>query len=417
VDCTGEIARIDPELSEAIALELERERTKINLIASENYASPAVLQAQGSVLTNKYAEGYPDRRYYSGCGPTDLTESLAIARAKSLFGAEHANVQPHSGSQANIAVYLTVLEPGDTLMAMDLTCGGHLTHGAPFNLSGMLYRTVSYGVDRSSYLLDYDEIAQIARREKPKLLIAGGSSYPRTIDFETMGRIASDAGAALMVDMAHFAGLVAGGVHPDPVPHADFVTSTTHKTLRGARGGFILCGGESKGRIDAAVFPGLQGGPLMHAVAAKAVCFKEAMEPEFREYQQRVVENSRVLCEKMASEGFDIISGGTETHLFLVDLRPFGMTGHEAQVLLESVDINLNKNEIPYDETPAAVTSGVRLGTPAVTTRGMGPSEMEAIGGLVSSVLKRPGDTSVQSRVRGEVRSLADAFPVYPGLT
>lgn len=407
------LARFDPDVARAINMELERERTRINLIASENYASPAVLEAQGSVLTNKYAEGYPGRRYYSGCEPVDLAESIAIERAKVLFGCEHANVQPHAGAQANMAVYHTVLEPGQTILAMDLRCGGHLTHGSPANFSGRLYRAVHYGVDRRTEMLDYEAIATLAETERPRLIVAGASAYPRALDFEAFRRIADSVGAALMVDMAHFGGLVVGGVHPDPVPHADFVTGTTHKTMRGPRGGFVLSKKEYCERLDAAVFPGTQGGPLMHVIAAKAVCFKEAMAPGFRIYQEDIVANARALCDKMATEGYRIVSGGTDTHLFLVNLQPQGISGREAQDVLESVGINVNMNEIPYDDTPPTVTSGIRLGTPAVTTRGMKPEHMEVLGGLISKALKNRGDEGSLGWVRAEARDLISAFPLY----
>jgi glycine hydroxymethyltransferase len=406
----------DPEVFASVRRELDREKRKINLIASENYASRAVLEAQGSVLTNKYAEGYPGRRYYSGCEAVDEAEDIARARARELFGCDHANVQPHAGAPANMAVYQAAIKPGETLMAMDLRCGGHLTHGSPANFSGMLYRTVHYSLDRKTEALDYDRIAEIARVERPRIIVAGGSSYPRKLDFEAFRSIADEVGAVLMVDMAHFGGLVVGGVHPDPVPYADYVTGTTHKTLRGPRGGFVLTKKENSEKIDACVFPGIQGGPLMHVIAAKAVCFKEAMSPEFKRYAETIVANAAALCEKIASEGFRIVSGGTETHLFLVDLRPVGITGHQAQDILESVDINVNMNEIPFDEMPPTVTSGIRLGTPAVTTRGMQPSDMESLGGLVSRALKNSRDEAVLAGVRAEVAELTVRFPIYGDL-
>jgi glycine hydroxymethyltransferase len=410
------LAEFDPEIDRAIRREIERERGMINLIASENYASLAVLEAQGSVLTNKYAEGYPDRRYYSGCEVADATESLAIERARKLFGCGHANVQPHAGAQANMAAYFTVLKPGETLMAMDLRCGGHLTHGSAANFSGQFYRAVHYGVDPATEVLDYDRVAELARVERPRVIMTGASSYSRALDFAAFREIADSVGAILMVDMAHFGGLVVGGVHPDPVPFADFVTGTTHKTMRGPRGGFVLSREQYCGRLDAAVFPGTQGGPLMHVIAAKAVCFKEAMTPEFKRYQETIVANARALCDKMASEGFRIVSGGTETHLFMLDLRPNGLTGSEAQSVLESVGINVNMNEIPYDETPPTVTSGIRLGTPAVTTRGMKPGHMDTLGALISRALKHRDDSSVLDSVRSGARELLDAFPLYPEL-
>ena len=407
------LSSFDPDVFSTIADELSREQRKINLIASENYASRAVLEAQGSVLTNKYAEGYPGKRYYSGCESVDEAETIAIERAQKLFGCEHANVQPHAGAPANMAVYQATIKPGETLMAMDLRCGGHLTHGSTANFSGMLYRVVHYGLDRKTEALDYDAIAEIARVERPRIIVAGGSSYSRKIDFAAFRSIADEVGAALMVDMAHFGGLVVGGVHPDPVPHADYVTGTTHKTLRGPRGGFILTRSENCERIDAAVFPGIQGGPLMHIIAAKAVCFKEAMEPSFKVYAETIVANASALAGKLDSEGFRIVSGGTETHLFLVDLRPVGISGHQAQDVLDSVDINTNMNEIPYDPTPPTVTSGIRIGTPAVTTRGMRPDDMDLLGSLISRALKSRGDESVLKDVRGQVAELSVRFPIY----
>ncbi len=403
----------DREVVQAVRMELERERTRINLIASENYASLAVLEAQGSILTNKYAEGYPGKRYYSGCEPVDMAESLAIERAKELFGCEYANVQPHAGAQANMAAYLTALQPGETVLAMDLRCGGHLTHGSPANFSGQFYRAVHYGVDRRTEMLDYDAIAKLAEVERPRLIVAGASAYPRALDFEAFRRIADSVEAKLMVDMAHFGGLVVGGVHPDPVPHSDFVTGTTHKTMRGPRGGFVLTKDEHGAALDAAVFPGAQGGPLMHVIAAKAVCFKEAMAPEFKAYQETIVANARALCDKMASEGFRIVSGGTETHLFLIDLTQQQISGRQAQDVLESVGITANMNEIPYDDTPPTVTRGIRLGTPAVTTRGMKPEHMDALGGLISRALKNMNDDSVLDWVRAEARDLIGNFPLY----
>ena len=407
------LSSFDPDVFSMIADELSREQRKINLIASENYASRAVLEAQGSVLTNKYAEGYPGKRYYSGCESVDEAETIAIQRARKLFGCEHANVQPHAGAPANMAVYQATIKPGETLMAMDLRCGGHLTHGSTANFSGMLYRVVHYGLDRKTEALDYDAIAEIASVERPRIIVAGGSSYSRKIDFAAFRSIADEVGAALMVDMAHFGGLVVGGVHPDPVPHADYVTGTTHKTLRGPRGGFILTRSENCERIDAAVFPGIQGGPLMHIIAAKAVCFKEAMEPSFKVYAETIVANASALAGKLDSEGFRIVSGGTETHLFLVDLRPVGISGHQAQDVLDSVDINTNMNEIPYDPTPPTVTSGIRIGTPAVTTRGMRPDDMDLLGSLISRALKSRGDESVLKDVRGQVAELSVRFPIY----
>ena len=412
--CWSALERFDPEVVKVVRDEVRREREKINLIASENYASPAVLEAQGSVLTNKYAEGYPDRRYYSGCEVADAAESLAIERAKELFGCEHANVQPHAGAQANMAAYMTVLEPGETLMAMDLRCGGHLTHGSSANFSGKLYRTVHYGVDRETEVLDYDEIASLAEAERPRVIMAGASSYSRAIDCARFREIADTVGALLMIDMAHFGGLVVGGVHPDPIPHADFVTGTTHKTMRGPRGGFVLSRAEYCDRLDASVFPGTQGGPLMHVIAAKAVCFKEAMQPSFKTYQETIVANARALCDRLASDGFRIVSGGTENHLFMIDLRHQGITGHVAQDVLDSVGINVNMNEIPYDELPPTVTSGIRIGTPAVTTRGMKPEHMDILGELISRALKNKDNESVLESVRSGARELIAGFPLYP---
>lgn len=404
----------DPEIVEAVREEVRREREEINLIASENYASLAVLEAQGSVLTNKYAEGYPAMRYYSGCEVVDVAESLAIERAKQVFGCDHANVQPHAGAQANMAAYMTVLKPGETLMAMDLRCGGHLTHGSPSNFSGRLYRTVHYGVDRETEVIDYGEVARLAEAERPRVIMAGASSYSRTLDFAAFREIADSVGALLIVDMAHFGGLVVGRVHPDPVPYADFVTGTTHKTMRGPRGGFVLTREEYCERLDAAVFPGVQGGPLMHVIAAKAVCFKEAMEPGFREYQETIVANASALCDRLAADGFRIVSGGTDNHLFMIDLKPQGISGREAQDVLESVGINVNMNEIPYDETPPTVTSGIRIGTPAVTTRGMKPEHMDALGELISRALSNKDDGAVLNDVRTAARDLISDFPLYP---
>ncbi|MBT9258402.1 MAG: serine hydroxymethyltransferase [Clostridiales bacterium] len=407
------LAASDPEIARLIALEARRQEEGLELIASENFASRAVRQAMGSVLTHKYAEGYPGRRYYGGCRYVDEVEELARERAKALFGAAHANVQPHSGAQANMAVYFSVLKPGDTLLGMNLSHGGHLTHGSPVNFSGKLYRVVSYGVHPETETVDMAEVERLAHEEKPKIIVVGASAYPRTLDFAAFARIAKDVGAYLMVDMAHIAGLVAAGLHPSPVPHADFVTSTTHKTLRGPRGGFILSTEELGRELDRAVFPQMQGGPLMHIIAAKAVCFREAMEPAFKAYQKQVVENARALAETLKVQGLRLVSGGTDTHLLLVDLRPLQVTGRQAEVWLEEVGITANKNAIPFDPEKPTVTSGIRLGTPAVTTRGMGPKEMEVIGELIGRVLKAKGEPGVQARVREEVRRLARAFPLY----
>ena len=410
------LKKTDPEVAQAIERELERQRNSIELIASENFASRAVLEAQGCVMTNKYAEGYPGKRYYGGCTYVDVVEELARERAKALFGAEHANVQPHSGAQANMASYFALIKPGDTVMGMSLAHGGHLTHGSPVNFSGQLYSFVSYGVSPTTETIDYDEVRQLALQFKPKLMLAGASAYPRTIDFEAFAEIAREVGAYLLVDMAHIAGLVAAGLHPNPVPHSDVVTTTTHKTLRGPRGGAILCREEHARAIDKAVFPGVQGGPLMHVIAAKAVAFGEAMTEEFRAYQRRIVANARRLAEQLAARGVRIVSGGTDNHLFLCDLRPLGITGRDAQEVLESVGITVNKNAIPFDEQPPAVTSGIRIGTPAVTTRGMGEAEMDLIAELIGDVLASPQDETVLARARARVRELCEAFPLYEGL-
>jgi len=410
------IAAIDPDLAAAIKEELDRERTTLELIASENFTSLAVLSAQGSVLTNKYAEGYPSRRYYGGCENVDVVEDLARSRARELFDAEHANVQPHSGAQANMAAYLAVLEPGDTVLGLDLAHGGHLTHGSPVNFSGRIYSFVPYGVDKETERLDYDRILDLARKTRPKMIVAGATAYPRIIDFEAFGRIAREVGAILMVDMAHIAGLVAAGLHPSPVPHADIVTSTTHKTLRGPRAGMVLCRKEYAQAIDKAVFPGMQGGPLMHVIAAKAVALREAASPEFRTYQERVVANASALAEGMTEEGFRVVSGGTDNHLLLVDLSNKGITGRDAEEVLDDVGITVNKNTIPFDRQSAFVTSGIRMGTPAVTTRGLGVGEMRAIAGLIAKVLLDPQDPRVASEVNHEVLRLCDLFPLYPEL-
>ncbi len=405
----------DTEVARLLELEARRQKETINLIAAENYASAPVLQAQGSPLTNKYAEGYPGQRYYAGCTNIDAIESLAIERAKKLFGAEHANVQPHSGSQANMAAYLALLEPGDTVMGMNLSHGGHLTHGSPANFSGKWYKFVSYGVDRETERLDYEEIEKLALKHKPKLIIAGASAYPRIIDFERFRTIADAVGAHLLVDMAHIAGLVAAGVHPSPVPHALVVTSSTHKTLRGPRSGFILCQKEIAAKIDAAVFPMTQGGPQMHAIAAKAIAFFEAMQPEFVDYQKAVIENARVLASELKHFGFRLVSGGTDNHLILVDLNPIGITGREAQDTLEAAGILVNRNAIPFDTRPPQIASGIRLGTPAVTSRGFGTKEMEQIASLIVKVLSDPKNKRVQQEVKGQVVALCQRFPA-PGI-
>ncbi|MHB8573856.1 MAG: serine hydroxymethyltransferase [Dehalococcoidia bacterium] len=405
----------DPEVFAAIRQEQQRQRMQLEMIASENYTSPAVLEAVGSVLTNKYAEGYPGARYYGGCEFVDIVENLARDRAKQLFGAEHANVQPHAGAQANMAAYFALLEPGDTAMGLNLQQGGHLTHGLPVNFSGRLYNFVPYGVDRESEQLDYDVLLQTARECRPKLIVAGATAYPRLLDFPRFRQIADEVGAKLMVDMAHIAGLVAAGVHPSPVPFADVVTSTTHKTLRGPRSAFILCGQTLAKEIDRSVFPGMQGGPLMHVVAGKAVAFAEAMRPEFREYQRAVLENARVLAESLQSGGVRIVSGGTDTHLVLADVSTKGMSGKKAERLLDEAGITVNKNTIPFDERPPTIGSGVRLGTPALTTRGMGTGEMRTIAGYIVEVLEAGGDEQVGLRVRRGVEEICSRFPV-PGV-
>ena len=398
---------VDRQVQEALDGELERQRTTIELIASENFASPAVLAAQGSVLTNKYAEGYPGKRYYGGCEQVDKVETLAIGRAKELFGAEHVNVQPHSGSQANEAAYAALIEPGDKVLSMDLAHGGHLTHGMKINFSGRTYDFAHYGVGEDGYI-DLDEVREVAQRTRPKLIIAGASAYPRVIDFEGFRTIADEVGAFFLTDMAHIAGLVAAGVHPSPVPHCEVVTTTTHKTLRGARGGMILCREEFAKKVNSRVFPGMQGGPLMHAVAGKAVAFGEALQPEFKEYSARIVENASALAEGLLEGGLNLVSGGTDNHLVLVDLRDAAVNGHELEQSLEAVGVTCNKNMVPNDPEPPTVTSGVRLGTPAMTTRGMGPDEMREISSIVCATAR--GETE---GLRDRVTQLTDAFPLY----
>ena len=403
----------DRELYDAIRREGRRQREKILLIASENFASPAVLAAQGSLMTNKYAEGYPGRRYYGGCRYVDIAETLAIDRAKQLFGAEHVNVQPHSGSQANMAVYFSVLKPGDAILGMDLAHGGHLTHGSRVSFSGILYRSYSYGVDRSTECIDYDVVGKIAEECRPRMIVVGASAYSRILDFSKFQEIAKAVGAYLMVDIAHIAGLVATGLHPNPVPYADFVTSTTHKTLRGPRGGIVMCKAEHAKAIDKAIFPGLQGGPLMHIIAAKAVAFKEALAPGFKAYQQRVVSNARALASGLQKRGFRIISGGTDTHLMLVEVTGRGLSGKEAEAALDDAGITVNKNAIPYDEKPPAVASGIRLGSPIVSTRGMREEEMDQIADAIDQVLSHPSDPAVRRLVRSRVRALCGKFPIF----
>lgn len=407
------LEKIDPEVYRAIKLEEERQRLKIELIASENFVSRAVREAQGSVLTNKYAEGYPGRRYYGGCEFVDIAEQLAIDRAKKLFHAEYANVQPHSGSQANMAVYFAVLRPGDTIMGMDLRQGGHLTHGSPVSFSGRLYRVVSYGVDPQTEEIDYDALRKTALAERPKLIIAGASAYPRIIDFERLRAICDEVGAQLMVDMAHIAGLVAADLHPNPIFHADFVTSTTHKTLRGPRGGLILSNEKYAKMLDSQLFPGIQGGPLMHVIAAKAVAFKEALEPTFREYQRRIVENCKALANSLKDRGYRLVSGGTDNHLMLVDLRSKGITGKEAEAILDRAGITVNKNSIPFDPEKPNITSGIRIGTAAVTTRGMGVEDMQQIATFIDEALSSRGDEAKIVAIRDKVKEFAGSFPIH----
>jgi glycine hydroxymethyltransferase len=406
---------VDPDIAEIIKLEGRRQAEGLELIPSENFVSEAVLEAMGSVLTNKYAEGYPGKRYYGGCEFVDRAEVLAIERAKKLFGADHANVQPHSGSQANTAIYMSTLQPGDTVMGMNLAHGGHLTHGHPLNFSGRMYKFVPYGVTRETELIDYEELDRLAHEHKPKMIVAGASAYSRIFDFPRLAEIAKSVGALLFVDMAHIAGLVAAGVHPSPVPHADFVSTTTHKTLRGPRGGLILCRAQYAKELDKLMFPGIQGGPLMHTIAAKAVCLKEAMMPEFRAYQEQVVTNARALAAAMAKHGFRIVSGGTDNHLFLVDIQTRGLTGKDAQPGLDRAGITVNKNAIPFDPLPPMTASGIRMGTPAVTTRGMGTADMEKIAAWVAEVLMHLGDGSTETRVRGEIAVFTSRFPLYAG--
>jgi glycine hydroxymethyltransferase len=410
------LAEADPEIARAIAHEAQRQHEGLELIASENFVSLAVLQAAGSVFTNKYAEGYPGKRYYGGCEFTDVVEELARDRAKQLFAAEHANVQPHSGSQANMAAYMSLLQPGDSILGLNLAHGGHLTHGHPLNFSGKMYKIIPYGVRRDTENIDYDELERIAERERPSLIVGGASAYSRIIDFARMREIADKVGARLMVDMAHIAGLVAGGVHPSPVPHCHVVTSTTHKTLRGPRAGLVLCTRDFAAAVDKTIFPGIQGGPLVHIIAAKAVCFHEALQPAFADYARQVVANAKALAQKIMDEGFRVISGGTDTHLFLVDVFSKGMLGSEAEVALGLAGITVNKNAIPFDANPPLKPSGIRIGTPALTTRGMKEKEMTQVGAWIAEALNHRNDAQVLSRIRRQVRDLADAFPLYPEL-
>jgi glycine hydroxymethyltransferase len=410
------LTEADPDIARAIAHEAQRQHEGLELIASENFVSLAVLQAAGSVFTNKYAEGYPGKRYYGGCEFTDVVEDLARDRAKQLFGAEHANVQPHSGSQANMAAYMSLLQPGDSILGLNLAHGGHLTHGHPLNFSGKMYKIIPYGVRKDTETIDYDELEQIAQRERPKLIVGGASAYSRIIDFARMRQIADKVGAKYMVDMAHFAGLVAGGAHPSPVPHCHVVTSTTHKTLRGPRAGMVLCTQEFAAAVDKVVFPGMQGGPLVHIIAAKAVCFHEALQPSFQDYARQVVANAQALARKIMNEGFRVVSGGTDTHLFLMDVFAKGMLGSEAENALGQAGITVNKNAIPFDTNPPLKPSGIRIGTPALTTRGMREEEMLQIGAWLAEALNNRKDAQALSRIRRKVYELAEAFPLYPEL-
>ncbi|MCU1245984.1 MAG: glyA [Acidobacteria bacterium] len=407
------LADVDPQIADAIALETTRQNDTLELIASENHVSKAVLTAMGSVFTNKYAEGYPGKRYYGGCGPTDIVETIAIDRAKQLFGAEHANVQPHSGSQANMSVYFAVLKPGDTIMGMDLSHGGHLTHGHPLSYSGRDFKVVAYHVRKDDELIDYDEMERLADEHKPRLIICGASAYSRVIDFKRIREICDRSGSLMMADIAHIAGLVVTGNHPSPVPYADFVTTTTHKTLRGPRAGLVLCKEQYAKDLDRSVFPGIQGGPLVHIIAAKAVAFLEALQPSFKEYQDQVVRNARALARAVADTGFRIVSGGTDNHVFMTDVFSKGITGKDGQNMLEAANITVNKNTIPFDTQKPMVASGVRIGTPAVTTRGLGEPEMKTIADLMARVLDSKGDQAVIGQVKQEVKSLCDRFPIY----
>ncbi|WP_289356634.1 serine hydroxymethyltransferase [Paenibacillus sp. S-12] len=410
------LRQADPEVLMAMDLELQRQRNNIELIASENIVSEAVMEAMGTVLTNKYAEGYPGKRYYGGCEHVDILEDIARNRAKELFGAEHVNVQPHSGAQANMAVYLAALKPGDTVLGMDLAHGGHLTHGSPVNASGLLYNFVAYGVEEDTFRIDYDKVRKAAFKHRPKMIVAGASAYPRIIDFEALGQIANDVGALFMVDMAHIAGLVAAGLHPSPVPHAHFVTTTTHKTLRGPRGGMIMCRQAWAQAIDKAVFPGTQGGPLMHVIASKAVALGEALQPSFKQYAEQVIKNAQVLASTLVEEGLTIVSGGTDNHLMLIDTRNINITGKDAEKVLDSVGITVNKNAIPFDPTSPFITSGIRIGTPAATSRGMDEAAMRVIGQVIAMTLKQPQDEAVLSKARGMVSDLTAQFPLYSTL-
>ena len=407
------LAEVDPQIADAIQLETQRQNDTLELIASENHVSKAVLTAMGSVFTNKYAEGYPGKRYYGGCGPTDIVENIAIERAKKLFGAEHANVQPHSGSQANMAVYFAMLKPGDTIMGMDLSHGGHLTHGHPLSYSGRDFKVVAYHVRKEDERIDYDEMARLAEEHKPRMLICGASAYSRVIDFKRIREICDRAGSLMMADIAHIAGLVVAGLHPSPVPYADFVTTTTHKTLRGPRAGLVLCKEQYAKDLDRAVFPGVQGGPLVHIVAAKAVAFNEAMQPEFKEYQAQIIRNAKALAQAVADEGFRIVSGGTDNHVFMTDVFVKGITGKDGQNFLEAANITVNKNTIPFDTQKPMIASGLRIGTPAVTTRGLREDDMKTIARLIARVLDAKGDGGVTAQVKREVKELCDRYPIY----
>ena len=414
MDLLTNLKTVDPEIQKAIDQELSRQREKLEMIASENIVSTAVMQAQGSILTNKYAEGYPGKRYYGGCEYVDIVEQLAIDRAKKLFGAEYANVQPHSGAQANTAVYFALLEPGDTILGMNLTDGGHLTHGSPVNISGKYFKIIPYGVDKETERIDYDELERLAKEHQPKLIVGGASAYSRVIDFERMAQIAKSVGAYFMVDMAHIAGLVAAGLHPSPVPYADVVTTTTHKTLRGPRGGLILCRDAEFGKqFNKAIFPGIQGGPLMHVVAAKAVAFKEALSDEFKVYQQQVLDNAKALADELVKKGFRIVSGGTDNHLMLVDLRSKNITGKEAQFLLDEIGITANRNTIPFEPLSPFVTSGIRLGTPALTTRGLKEEDIREVADIIADVIENREDSAVIETAKAKVQAICKKFPLY----
>ena len=414
MDLLTNLKTVDPEIQKAIDQELSRQREKLEMIASENIVSTAVMQAQGSILTNKYAEGYPGKRYYGGCEYVDIVEQLAIDRAKKLFGAEYANVQPHSGAQANTAVYFALLEPGDTILGMNLTDGGHLTHGSPVNISGKYFKIIPYGVDKETERIDYDELERLAKEHQPKLIVGGASAYSRVIDFERMAQIAKSVGAYFMVDMAHIAGLVAAGLHPSPVPYADVVTTTTHKTLRGPRGGLILCRDAEFGKqFNKAIFPGIQGGPLMHVVAAKAVTFKEALSDEFKVYQQQVLDNAKALSDELVKKGFRIVSGGTDNHLMLVDLRSKNITGKEAQFLLDEIGITANRNTIPFEPLSPFVTSGIRLGTPALTTRGLKEEDIREVADIIADVIENREDGAVIETAKAKVQAICKKFPLY----